>query len=114
MESRFVWFGVVSRQTLVRWRKASGATREVCLNSDHFDRQESETPRIYSGLDRSHPCWTGREIADEAKKRGVVPSQPNAILAQKHGRENGLQINSSGKLRGNYLQAIDFLIADSS
>jgi len=53
MGSRFVWSGVVSRQTLVRWRKASGATHEVCLDSDHFDRQESENPRIYYGLDRS-------------------------------------------------------------
>ena len=44
MESRFVWFGVVSRQTLVRWRKASGATQELCPDSDHFERQESENP----------------------------------------------------------------------
>gem|GEM_PF-3468507 len=55
MGSRFIWFGVVSRQTLVRRRKASGATHEVCQDSDHFDRQESENPRIHSGLDRSHP-----------------------------------------------------------
>ena len=33
MGSRFTWFGVVSRQTLVRWRKASGATHEVGLDS---------------------------------------------------------------------------------
>ena len=38
--------------------------------------------------------WMGREFADEARKRGVAPSQPNAILAQKHGRKNGLQNNS--------------------
>ena len=55
MGSRFVWFGVVSRQALVRWRNASGATQRVCLDSYHFDRQEPENPRIYSGLDRSHP-----------------------------------------------------------
>jgi len=50
----------ISRQTLVRWREASGATHEVCLDSDHFDRQKSENPRIYSGLDRSHPRQTIR------------------------------------------------------
>ena len=37
-----------SRQTLVRRHKVSGAAQEVWLDSDHFDRQESENPRIYS------------------------------------------------------------------
>ena len=59
--------------------KPAGPQHEVCLDSDHYDRQESENPRIYSGLDRSHPLapiWDSRTNSRSASSSGLRPPSP--------------------------------------